>query len=58
MNHSYPIDVWQAGEMEPVRIHGWMELPPGEYRLAAYLRNPRTGDQGELARDVVIFPGK
>ena len=47
-NHAYPKDLWQASQVEPIQIHGWAELPPGEYRLIAYLRNLSSGESGEM----------
>jgi VWFA-related protein len=54
INHTYPRDLWLAGQVEAIQIHGWIELPPGEYHLAATFHNPRTGHGGELSQDVVI----
>jgi hypothetical protein len=51
VNHSYPRDLWEASQVEPVEMRGWTELPPGNYRLTAYLRNMATGDGLELAAD-------
>ena len=33
----------------PIQIHGWAELPLGEYGLMAYLRSLSSDEGGELA---------
>ena len=40
LNHGYPRDLWEAEEVEPITINGWVELPPGKYRLVATIKNP------------------
>ncbi|RMH23521.1 MAG: VWA domain-containing protein [Acidobacteria bacterium] len=54
VNHAYPRAVWEAEEEEPLVIDGWVELPLGEYRLVAVFKNARSGDGGQLEREVVI----
>jgi VWFA-related protein len=54
LNHGYPRDLWEAGEIEPITINGWVELPPGKYRLVASLKNVRIGFGGELVADVEV----
>lgn len=50
LRHGYPAEVWLSGEEEPVIVEGWVELPPGEYRLVASLRNPAREMGGVLDR--------
>lgn len=52
--HSYPLDVWQSGKIEPVRINGWAELPAGTYQLIALLRNPANARQGQWVATLEI----
>ena len=52
--HTYPSDVWQAGQAEPIEIRGWTECAPGSYRLDVRLRNPKTDSQFEASRDLPI----
>jgi len=52
--HAYPIDLWNAGDVEPVTINGWVELPPFDYRLVAVLRNARSGLGGEFATTLSV----
>jgi len=52
--HAYDRETWEAGEAEPVPIAGWTELPPGGYRIVAYIRNPRTGRTAELIRELDV----
>jgi VWFA-related protein len=54
VNHAYSRRIWEANLVEPLQIHGWTELPPGDYRLTAYLRNLATGDDGELSREWTV----
>lgn len=56
IQHSYPAEVWGAGFAEPMELHGWAELPPGNFRLVAYLRNPATDFQAEWLREVDVSP--
>ena len=56
ISHAYPLEVWQADEAAPVTIGGWVDLPPGSYRLLAYLRNPANGDAGEFTREIELRP--
>ena len=54
LNHAYPLDVWESGEVEPVVINGWAELPPGRYSLNALIRNPVNGRKGELVQVIDV----
>ena len=48
LNHAYPLGAWESGEIEPIVINGWAELPPGRYSLHAEIHNPVNGHRGEL----------
>ena len=54
LNHAYPRELWESGSIEPVTINGWVELPPGKYRLVATLKNVTTGYGGQVATDVEV----
>jgi hypothetical protein len=54
LNHAYPLDVWQAGEAEPILINGWAELPPGRYVMTSAIHNPVNGRQGEMTKVLVV----
>lgn len=54
--HTYPADVWDAGQAEPLQIAGWTELPEGRYRLSVSLSNPTAAISGEAERQLDI-PG-
>ena len=54
MNHAYPRELWEAKDIEPITINGWVELPPGKYRLVATLTNVVTGFGGEVFTEVDV----
>ncbi len=54
LNHAYPRELWESGNIEPVTINGWVELPPGKYRLVAALKNVTTGYGGEVFAEVDV----
>jgi VWFA-related protein len=55
VNHSYPWELWEKQEVEPVLIAGWVEVPQGEYRLAASFKNPKRPELGgELERTLTV----
>ena len=37
-------------------ISGWMELPPGCYRLLARITSPKPERRGEMTRQVQVLP--
>ena len=49
VNHAYDKEAWTNG-VEPLRVNGWVELPPGGYELRALLRNLGNDNEGELTR--------
>lgn len=49
VNHAYPRPIWESGTVAPVLIHGWTDLPPGEYLLFARIRNTDNGRKGEVS---------
>jgi hypothetical protein len=55
VNHAYPWDLWVQGNVEPILINGWVELPPGDFELATSFKNlkqPELG--GELRRPIKV----
>lgn len=52
--HSYPLDVFRAGNAEPLMFEGWAELPPGLFRIVATVGNPKSGHSGEFVKTVEI----
>jgi VWFA-related protein len=54
LNHSYPLSLWKKGNVEPVTIRGWVELPPGNYTLVAVFRNTETKWMGEIMQTVTV----
>ena len=57
VNHAYPQELWEAGDVEPVIIVGWVELPVGEYRLTALVANPKLGNEGRITQALTVAPG-
>jgi hypothetical protein len=56
LNHGYSQEIWDKGDVAPVTLTGWVEVPPGKYRLAALFTNPKNGRRGELSGDIEIRP--
>ena len=56
VNHAYPRSVWEDNEMGPVVLDGWVELPPGEYVLRAYIRNSEGKTEGRFEQAIRV-PG-
>lgn len=54
ITHSYPREVWRAGDEEPVLLPAYVELPEGSYLLEAVVRNPLTGVEGQITRSVEV----
>jgi VWFA-related protein len=50
INHSYDKAAWNAGEVEPLRIDGWVELPPGRYEIRSAIRNYENDTEGAVSR--------
>jgi VWFA-related protein len=57
VSHSYPNSVWMTDEMEPVTVTGWAELPAGEFRLSARVRNPKLDLEGRTEQPLRIEAG-
>ena len=56
VNHSYPRSVWEENDIGPVVLDGWLEVPPGDYLLRAYIRNSERKTQGRFEQ-VFRVPG-
>lgn len=56
-NHSYPASVWASETREPVTVTGWTELPEGEFRLVARVRNPKLNLEGQTEQPLRIKAG-
>ena len=57
ISHAYPQELWEAGDVAPVTIDGWLEAPVGQYAVEAYFHNIRNGREGELTLDVALMEG-
>ena len=56
LNHGYSLEVWNGNDTGPVQVIGWVEIPPGTYRLAALFTNPKNGRRGELSGEIKVLP--
>lgn len=56
IRHSYPMSLWKKGDVAPITIRGWVELPPGQFMLRALIRNTDTGWSGSLDRPLSVEP--
>jgi len=56
INHAYPRQLWEAAEVAPVVFSGWVELPPGDYVLRTYIRNPARSTEGTVEQPIHV-PG-
>jgi VWFA-related protein len=56
LNHGYPQAIWDKGDVAPVTLTGWVEVPPGKFRLVALFTNPKNGRRGELSGEIEIRP--
>jgi VWFA-related protein len=54
--HSRQRAEWEAMQNATLAIRGWLEAPPGDYRVVAIFRNARTGRQGRASMEVNV-PG-
>ena len=54
LNHGYSLKVWNSGKTGPVRVTGWVEIPPGKFRLSALFTNPKNGRRGELTGEIEV----
>ena len=54
VEHAYPWSLWIQGDVEPVAINGWVELPLGVFRLVATFNNPRKSINADLTRDLNV----
>jgi VWFA-related protein len=52
INHSYDREAWNAGEVEPLRIDGWVELPPGRYEIRSAIRNYEEETEGTVSQRI------
>ncbi|MDH3285708.1 MAG: hypothetical protein OEQ13_13335, partial [Acidobacteriota bacterium] len=54
INHAYAIELWKAGDVAPLTVRGWVELPTGEFIVRARLRNTVSGWEGEIVKTVSV----
>lgn len=54
VEHGYPKSLWVADDIEPVVIPGWVEIPKGDFRLVAKVRNVRDGRGGQLVQELKV----
>jgi VWFA-related protein len=50
INHAYDKEAWKSGEVDPLRIDGWVELPPGRYEIRSAIRNFQNEAEGTVTR--------
>ncbi|MDX1387718.1 MAG: VWA domain-containing protein [Acidobacteriota bacterium] len=55
--HTRPRDQWEAASNATLAIRGWLEAPPGSYRLVALFRNAKTGKQGRAVMEIDVPQG-
>jgi hypothetical protein len=56
-SHSYPGKEWKMIQVEPLQIHGWTELAPGDYRVRVYLKNAISGERFEASQELSSTAG-
>src|SRR5206468_6599023 len=56
INHAYPAELWRKGDVGPVLINGWVELPAGSFTLRALFRNTQSGAGGEVRQTLELPP--
>ncbi len=56
LSHSFSKEVWEQGKVIAPRYAGRLQLPPGEYRFSARLRDPRGDVYDELEQVVTVPP--
>jgi VWFA-related protein len=52
--HTYPLDKWEAAGDATLAVRGYLEAPPGDYRIIAAFRNTRTRKTGTIVEEVHI----
>lgn len=50
INHSYDKAAWKSGEIEPLRINGWVDLPPGRYEIRSEIRSYENDSEGTASQ--------
>jgi len=58
VSHAYPWTLWAEGDIEPVQIGGWLEVPTGTFKLVASFSNPRQDISGKLERPITVASQK
>lgn len=56
LNHGYSLKVWNGADTGSVKVTGWVEIPPGSYRLTALFTNLKNGRRGELSGAIEVRP--
>jgi VWFA-related protein len=54
VNHAYDAELWKRGDVAPVTLTGWIDAPPGEYLLRAWIRNTGSGGEGTIEGPITI----
>ncbi len=54
VDHAYDKKAWVASDRAPMTLSGWVDLPPGEYTLEAWVRNVRSGREGVIRQSVNV----
>jgi len=55
--HSVPTEGWDASKNERLGLRGWIEAPPGRYRISALIRNASSGKAGRALRSLRLEAG-
>lgn len=52
--HTLPSESWDEQKGQVLGIRGWLQAPPGRYRVSAIIRNAGTGREGLVKRDIRV----
>ncbi len=52
--HSRPREKWESALNSTLAIRGWIEAPPGDYRIVGVFRNAKTGKQGRAVMEINV----
>lgn len=54
VDHAYDKNMWVKPDRAPMTLTGWVDLPPGDYTLEAWVRNVRSGREGVIRQNVRV----
>lgn len=52
--HAYPVDKWESVGDATLAVRGFLEAPPGDYRVVAEFRNGRTRRTARIEQEIHI----